>query len=102
MSQTLEHAIGDDAMESHELGHAVVSRLEKVLKGSTVEFAFPGIVTVQLRSGAVARCGGPGIGWIVDVMRPGAETDTVDVDVAVSETDPVVIADAIAKALRRW
>ncbi len=102
MSQTLEHAIGDDAMESHELGHAVVSRLQKVLKGSTVEFAFPGIVTVQLKSGAVARCGGPGIGWMVDVMqRPGAETDTVGVDVAFGETSPVVIADAIAKALRR-
>ena len=102
MSQTLEHAIGDDAMESHELGHAVVSRLQKALKGSTVEFAFPGIVTVQLKSGAVARCGGPGIGWMVDVMRrPSAETDTVDVDVAFDETDPVVIADAIAKALRR-
>ena len=101
MSQTLEHAIGDDAMESHELGHAVVSRLQKALKGSMVEFAFPGIVTVQLKSGAVARCGGPGIGWMVDVMRrPGAETDTVDVDVAFDETDSVVIADAIAKALR--
>lgn len=103
MSQTLEHAISDDAMASHELGHAVAARLQKTLKGSTVEYGFPGIVTVHLRSGAVARCGGPALGWLVDlVRRPGAETDTIDVNIADDETDPARIADALAKVLKRW
>ncbi|HET9013477.1 MAG TPA: hypothetical protein VFN38_16755 [Gemmatimonadaceae bacterium] len=102
MSQTLEHAISDDATVSHELGHAVAARLQQTLKGSTVEYGFPGIVTVHLKSGAVARCGGPALGWMVDVVRrPGAETDTLDVDVADDETDPVRIADALAKVLKR-
>ena len=102
MSQTFEHAISDDATVSHELGHAVASRLQRTLKGSTVDYGFPGIVTVHLKSGAVARCGGPGPGWLVDIVRrPGAETDTVDVDVAADETDPAKIAEALARVLRR-
>lgn len=102
MSQTLEHAIGDDATVSHELGHAVAARLQQTLKGSTVEYGFPGLVTVHLKSGAVARCGGPSLGWMIDVVRrPGAETDTVEVDVADDERDPARIAEALAKALRR-
>ena len=102
MSHTLEHAIGDAATQSHELGHAVSARLQKVLKGSTVEYAFPGILTVHLASGAVARCGGPALGWMVDVpRRPGGHTDTVEVRVADDETDPAVIADALAKVLKR-
>jgi len=102
MSQTFEHAIGDYATVSHELGHAVAARLQQRLKGSTVEFGFPGIVTVHLKSGAVARCGGPGLGWMIDVVRrPGAETDTVDTDIGDDERDPEKIAEAIAKALKR-
>lgn len=102
MSQTLEHAIGDDATVSHELGHAVAARLQQTLKGSTVEYGFPGIVTVHLKSGAVARCGGPSLGWMIDVVRrPGAETDTVDVEVSDDERDPARIAEALAKVLRR-
>jgi hypothetical protein len=101
MSQTFEHAIGDDATESHELGHAVAARLQQALKGSTVDYAFPGILTVHLKSGAVAQCGGPSLGWLVDVARPGAEMDTVDVDVSDDERDPARIADALAKALKR-
>lgn len=102
MSQTFEHAIGDDATASHELGHAVAARLQQMLKGSTVEYGFPGIVTVHLKSGAVARCGGPALGWLVDVVRrPGADTDTVEVRVTDDETDPARIADALAKVLKR-
>lgn len=102
MSQTLEHAIGDDATVSHELGHEVAARLQLALKGSTVEYAFPGIVTVHLQSGAVARCGGPALGWMIDfVRRPGAETDTLDVAVADDETDAARIAEALAKVLKR-
>lgn len=102
MSQTLEHAISDDASVAHERGHAVAAALQKALKGSTVEYAFPGIVTAHLKSGAVARCGGPTIGWLIDVVRkPGAETDTVDVDISEDETDPKKIAEALAKVLKR-
>ena len=102
MSHTLEHAIGDTAMERHELGHAVAGRLQKALKGSTVEYGFPGILTVHLKSGAVAHCGGPALGWLVDVVRrPGAEPDTVDVGIPDDETDAERIADALAKVLRR-
>jgi hypothetical protein len=102
MSQTFEHAISDDATVSHELGHAVAARLQQTLKGSTVEYGFPGIVTAHLKSGAVARCGGPALGWLVDIeRRPGAETDTVEVNVADDETDPARIADALAKVLKR-
>jgi hypothetical protein len=102
MSHTLEHAISDDASVSHELGHSVAARLQRTLKGSTVEYGFPGVLTVHLESGAVAFCGGPGIGWMVDLVRtPGGATTTVEVDVADDETDPAVIADALVKALRR-
>jgi hypothetical protein len=102
MSQTLEHAISDIAMERHELGHAVASQLQKALKGSTVDYTFPGMVRVHLKSGAVARCGGPALGWLVDVVRrPGAEPETVDVDIPDDETDAERIADALAKVLRR-
>ena len=87
---------------SHELGHTVAARLQQALKGSTVEYGFPGIVTVHLKSGAVARCGGPSLGWMIDVVRrPGAETDTVDVDVSDDERDPALIVEALAKVLRR-
>jgi hypothetical protein len=102
MSQTLEHAIGDTATEWHELGHAVAARLQTTLKGSTVDYSFPGMVTVHLKSGAVARCGGPAMGWLVDVVRrPGAEPDTLDVAIPDDETDAERIADALAKVLRR-
>ena len=59
MSATFEHAISDDAFIAHERGHAVAAALQKALKGSTVEYGFPGIVTAHLAGGAVARCGGP-------------------------------------------
>jgi hypothetical protein len=102
MSQTLEHAIGDDAMARHELGHAVAALLQKALPGSIVEYAFPGLVTARLKSGAVARCGGPTLGWLVDIVRrPGAETDTVDVHIADGESDAACIADALARVLKR-
>lgn len=102
MSHTLEHAISDDATVSHELGHAVAARLQQLLKGSRVEYGFPGLVTVHLASGAVAHCGGPSLGWMVDVQRrPGAGTDTVEVRVADDETDPATIAEALAKVLKR-
>jgi hypothetical protein len=102
MSQTLEHAIGDDATESHELGHAVAARLQKALKGSTVEYGFPGILSVHLPSGAVAQCGGPSVGWLVDIARrPEAQVQTLEVDVADDERDPARIADALAKILKR-
>ena len=102
MSQTLEHAIGDTATERHELGHAVAARLQAALKRSRVEYSFPGIVTAHLKSGAVARCGGPALGWLVDVIRrPGAEPDTIDAGIADDETDAGRIADALAKVLRR-
>jgi hypothetical protein len=102
MSHTLEHAISDDAGAAHERGHAVAAALQKALKGSTVDYAFPGIITAHLRSGAVARCGGPTFGWLVDVMRaPGGETETVEVDVSDDETDPKRIAEALARVLRR-
>jgi hypothetical protein len=102
MSQTLEHAISDDAMAWHELGHAVAALLQKALPGSTVEYGFPGLVTAHLRSGAVARCGGPAMGWLVDVVRrPGAETDTVDVDIPEGEHDAARIADTLARVLKR-
>src|SRR5260221_12124227 len=69
MSSTLEHAISDDAAATHEQGHAVATALQRALKGSSVEFGFPGIVTAHLASGAVARCGGPAFGWVVVTVR---------------------------------
>ena len=102
MSHTLEHAISDDASVSHELGHAVAAGVEKSLKGSRVEYGFPGVLTVYLDSGATAFCGGPGIGWMVDLVRtPGGATTTMEVDVADDESDPARIAEALVKVLRR-
>ena len=103
MSSTFEHAISDDASANHERGHAVAAALQRLLKGSTVEYGFPGIVTVHLKSGAVARCGGPAIGWMIDVVRtPGAETRTLDVNIPDDETDPVRVAELLAKALKKY
>lgn len=102
MTWTLEHAISDDATVAHERGHAVATALQKLLPGSTVEYGFPGIVTAHLKSGAVARCGGPSLGWLVDVERTaGATSDTIDVRVAGDEADVKVIALALAKVLKR-
>ena len=102
MSQTLEHAISDDASLAHERGHAVAAALQKLLPGSTVEYGFPGVVTAQLKSGAIARCGGPTVGWMIDVQRkPGASTEVIDVSVDDDEADVQVIAAALAKKLKR-
>jgi len=101
MSATLEHAISDAADVAHERGHAVAAALQKVLKGSTVEYGFPGIVTAHLKSGAVARCGGPALGWLIDLERAPGKVDTIDVALSDEETDPNAIADALAKALKR-
>lgn len=102
MSQTFEHAISDDASLAHERGHAVAAALQKKLKGSTVEYGFPGLITARLKSGAVARCGGPTLGWLIDLQRePDGTIDTIDVDVAEDETDPATIADALARTLKR-
>jgi hypothetical protein len=87
---------------AHERGHAVASALQKALKGSVVEYGFPGIVTAHLKSGAVARCGGPTLGWLIDLVRkPGADTDTIDVAIADDETEPKKIAEALARVLKR-
>ena len=103
MGATFEHAISDVADSNHERGHAVAAALQKVLKGSTVEYGFPGIVTARMKSGAVAHCGGPGIGWMIDVERkPGADPITLDVDVSDDETDPVRVAELLAKALKKY
>lgn len=103
MSSTFEHAISDDASMTHERGHAVAAALQRKLKGSTVEYGFPGIVTVHMKSGAVARCGGAAIGWMIDVERkPGADPLTLDVSVPDDETDPVRVAEVLAKALRKY
>jgi len=102
MSQTLEHAISDDASAAHERGHAVAAALQRLLPGSTVEYGFPGIVTARLKSGAVARCGGPTVGWMIDLQRkPGASTEVVEVSVDDDETDAQVIAATLAKKLKR-
>jgi hypothetical protein len=103
MSQTFEHAISDDASVMHERGHAVAAALQRALKDSMVEYGFPGIVTVHLKSGAVARCGGPAIGWLVDIERTlGAPPETLDVSIPDGETDPRKVADVLAKALKKW
>jgi hypothetical protein len=103
MTSTFEHAISDDADMTHERGHAVAAALQRRLKGSTVEYGFPGIVTAHMKSGAVARCGGPAIGWLIDVeRRPGADPVTVEVSVADDEVDPVRVAELLAKALRKY
>jgi hypothetical protein len=103
MSSTFEHAISDAASITHERGHAVASALQRKLKGSIVEFGFPGTVTAHLKSGVVARCGGPTLGWRIEVERePGAEVKRISVDVAPTETDAKAIAEALAKVLKRW
>jgi len=103
MSSTLEHAISDSATVTHERGHAVASALQRKLKGSIVEFGFPGLLTAHLRSGARARCGGPGLGWLIDLERePGAEIETIDAGIADDETDTKLIAEKLAKVLKRW
>src|SRR5690242_15909315 len=77
MSSTFEHAISDAASITHERGHAVASALQRKLKGSIVEFGFPGTVTAHLKSGVVARCGGPALGWRIEVERePRSEEHT--------------------------
>ena len=102
MSTTLEHAISDDAGIAHECGHAVAAALQRALKGSRVEYGFPGIVTAHMKSGAVARCGGPSIGWLIDVERvPGEQALTLDVSVE-EGTAPKEVAAVLAKALRRY
>ena len=102
MTWTLEHAISDDATIAHERGHAVATALQKLLPGSTVEYGFPGIITAHLKSGAVARCGGPSLGWLVDVeSMAGGPPDTIDVRVDDAETDVKTIAEALAKVLKR-
>lgn len=102
MSTTLEHAISDAASATHERGHAVAAALQRALKGSHVEYAFPGIVTAHLASGAVANCGGPAIGWMIDVQRaPGVDTHTLDLP-ALDDDEPATVAKAMAKALRRY
>ena len=103
MSSTFEHAISDAASITHERGHAVASALQRKLKGSIVEFGFPGTVTAHLKSGVVARCGGPALGWRIEVERePGGEVKRISVDVAPTETDAKAIAEALAKVLKRW
>ena len=103
MSSTFEHAISDAAAIAHERGHTVAAGLQRKLKGSIIEYGFSGIVTAHLRSGAVARCGGPVVGWRVTVERtPGAEPQTIDVGLAPGETDTKMIVERLAKALKRW
>ena len=103
MTSTFEHAISDDADSAHEHGHAIAAALQKALPGSTVEFGFPGIVTAHLKSGAIARCGGPNIGWMIDVQRTkGGDVRTLDVDVPADETEATEVAAILAKALKRY
>ena len=103
MSSTFEHAISDAASITHERGHAVASALQRKLKGSIVEYGFPGILTVHLRSGARARCGGPTFGWLIDLERePGGEVESIDVGIADGETDTKLIAEKLAKVLKKW
>ena len=102
MSSTFEHAISDAAAIAHERGHAVASALQRKLKGSIVEYGFTGIVTAHLRSGALARCGGPTLGWRVDVEpAPGAELVTIEVGISAGETDTKLIAETLAKVLKK-
>ena len=73
MSSTFEHAISDAAAIAH------------------------------LRSGAVARCGGPSAGWHVTIERePGVEPKTIDTGLAPGETDTKVIVERLARVLKRW
>lgn len=102
MTWTLEHAISDDATAAHECGHAVAAALQGLLPGSTVEYGFPGIVTARLASGALARCGGPLLGWMIDLERtPGAAPVTIETRIADDAGDAAVIAEGLARVLRR-
>jgi hypothetical protein len=80
----------------------VASSLQRKLKGSLVEYSFSGLVTAHLRSGAVARCGGPVSGWHVTIETPGAEPRVVTTDLAPTETDTKVVVEKLVKALKRW
>ena len=102
MTETFEHAISDRESASHERGHAVAAALQRKLKGSMVEYGFPGIVTAHMKSGVTARCGGPGFGWMVDIDRGNAEVVTVDVDLPDDSAEPKVVAAALAKVLKRY
>ena len=102
MSSTFEHAISDDADAAHEQGHAVAAALQRALKGSVVEYAFPGFVTAHLASGAVARCGGPVFGWMIDIERTGKQARTIDVVVPDDARDPKTVSDAIARILKSY
>lgn len=103
MGATFEHAISDVEGAAHERGHAIARALQKKLKGSIVEYNFPGMITAHMASGAVARCGGPAIGWMIDVeKKPGASPITLDVDVPDEGSDPGEIAKALAKALKKY
>src|SRR5438067_956290 len=103
MTATFEHAISDDASMAHERGHAIAAALQRMLKSSMVEYGFPGIVTARLKSGAVARCGGPAIGWLIDVERkPGAPAVTLEVSIPDDETDATRVAEVLARALRKY
>jgi hypothetical protein len=102
MSSTFEHAISDDADKAHEQGHAVARALQKALKGSIVEYAFPGFVTAHLASGATARCGGPVFGWMIDIDRTGKRSQTIEVVVEDDARDPKKVATALAKALKSF
>ena len=103
MTSTFEHAISDDADTMHERGHAVAAALQRRIKGSTVDYGFPGIVTAHLKSGAIARCGGPGIGWMIRLERePGTTPVMLDVRVPDDATDSVLVAEQLAKALRKY
>ena len=102
MSETFEHAISDQASASHERGHAVAAALQRALKGSIVEYGFPGIVTAHMKSGITARCGGPAFGWKVDIDRGNSDVVTVEVDLPDDRAQPKVVAAALAKVLKRY
>lgn len=100
MSSTFEHAISDAEDKAHEQGHAVAAALQKALKGSIVEYAFPGFVTAHLASGVVAHCGGPTFGWMIDLERKGKRGETIEVSLADEVREPKKVAEALAKALK--
>ncbi len=102
MTYTFEHAISDHADTAHESGHAVASALQRMLRGSSVEFGYPGVLTARLPSGAVAHCGGPG-NWEVEIAQPhGEEPETLTISIPESETDAEKIAEIFASVLRHW
>ena len=102
MTYTFEHAISDHADSAHESGHEVAAALQKRLAGAAVEFAYPGVLTVRLSSGTVARCGGPGQ-WLVEIVQPhGEEPEVLNLSISSDETDADVIAGLIAGVVRHW